>query len=232
MHINSSCAGLFGGNIKIDMYLLSFLKHRSLKPTRHHIDDLLITGCTQGCHNDNLGCNQWWEGCQYFWFQWWLIICIKSFIICLFHNTDALFAAVFMSVDLLRCITYFRDCIMFFEFCNILGELLPQISLQRNFFWKNYLKSWFDFSNYTQPFIYQVKIYFWPCFSIMTPYFPYKNSHHKDKTVSWLSYLYYGNPHIWKDNLYMEMSPFVTSVTYWLQCHVQYIPKICIIRPC
>ena len=34
-----------------------------------------------------------------------------------------------------------------------------------------------------------------------------KNSHYKDKTVSWLSYLYTGNLHTWKDGLYIETDP-------------------------
>ena len=33
------------------------------------------------------------------------------------------------------------------------------------------------------------------------------NSHHKDKSVSQLSYLYNVNPHTWKDLLYIEMGP-------------------------
>ena len=33
------------------------------------------------------------------------------------------------------------------------------------------------------------------------------NSHHKDKSVSRLSYLYNVNPHTWKDLLYIEMGP-------------------------
>ena len=44
------------------MFLLSAWP---LKPKDHHIDNLLVTGCTGGCQNDNLGCSQWREGCRY-----------------------------------------------------------------------------------------------------------------------------------------------------------------------
>ena len=37
--------------------------------------------------------------------------------------------------------------------------------------------------------------------------FQYRNFHYKDKTVIRLSYLYNGNPHTWKDSLYIEMGP-------------------------
>ena len=36
-----------------------------LKPKGRHIDNLFVTCCTWGCQNDNLGCSQWREGCQY-----------------------------------------------------------------------------------------------------------------------------------------------------------------------
>ena len=42
-------------------------------------------------------------------------------------------------------------------------------------------------------------------------YYKYRDSHVKDKTVSRPSYLYYGNPHTWKDGLYMEMGPWIWS---------------------
>ena len=37
----------------------------TLKTNGRHIDNLFVTGCTWGCPNDNLGCSQWREGCQY-----------------------------------------------------------------------------------------------------------------------------------------------------------------------
>ena len=37
--------------------------------------------------------------------------------------------------------------------------------------------------------------------------YQYRDSHYKDKTVLQLSYLYKGNPHIWKDRLYINISP-------------------------
>ena len=37
----------------------------------------------------------------------------------------------------------------------------------------------------------------------------YRNSHYKDKIVSWLSYLYDGNPHSWKYHLYIETGPWL-----------------------
>ena len=40
----------------------------------------------------------------------------------------------------------------------------------------------------------------------------YGDSHDKDKTVSWLSYLYNGNQHTWKDCLYIEMGPSWKSI--------------------
>ena len=42
---------------------------------------------------------------------------------------------------------------------------------------------------------------------VKTPSYQYRNSHYKDKTVSWLSYLYNEDSHIWKDYLYVEMEP-------------------------
>ena len=43
--------------------------------------------------------------------------------------------------------------------------------------------------------------------TIKTPSCQYRNPHHKVKTVSWPSYLYHGNLHTWKDNLYIETGP-------------------------
>ena len=54
----------------------------------------------------------------------------------------------------------------------------------------------------------------WGCgFHINTKmsYYHYKNSYYKDKTVSWSSYLYYGNAHTWKDLLYTEAGPWAPS---------------------
>ena len=39
--------------------------------------------------------------------------------------------------------------------------------------------------------------------------YQYRNCHDKDNTVSWLSYLYNGNAHTWKDCLYVEMGPSI-----------------------
>ena len=39
--------------------------NQTLKPKARHIDNLLITGCTLGCHRDNPRCNQWRKYCQY-----------------------------------------------------------------------------------------------------------------------------------------------------------------------
>ena len=35
----------------------------------------------------------------------------------------------------------------------------------------------------------------------------HRDSHHKDKTVSRLSYPYNGNPYTWKDGLFIETDP-------------------------
>ena len=43
-------------------------------------------------------------------------------------------------------------------------------------------------------------------FYIKIPSHKHRNSHYNGKTVSWLSYLYNGNPHAWKDSLYWEQS--------------------------
>ena len=37
--------------------------------------------------------------------------------------------------------------------------------------------------------------------------YQYRNFHYKDKTVSWPSYLYNGNPLTWKDHFYIETGP-------------------------
>ena len=40
------------------------------------------------------------------------------------------------------------------------------------------------------------------------PSYQYRNSHCKDKTVSWPSYLYNENPDTWKDSPYIETMPW------------------------
>ena len=52
----------------------------------------------------------------------------------------------------------------------------------------------------------------------------YRSSHYKDKTVSRPSYLYDGNLHTWKDQLYIEMggSDFNGFVTVWSHIHTKY----------
>ena len=45
----------------------------------------------------------------------------------------------------------------------------------------------------------------------------YRNSHVKDKTVSWPSYLLHGSPHTWKDSLYIEMG-------HWWLHSIEYQP--------
>ena len=40
------------------------------------------------------------------------------------------------------------------------------------------------------------------------PSYQYRDSYYKDKTVSWWSYLYSGNPHSWKGGLYIEVGPW------------------------
>ena len=54
----------------------------------------------------------------------------------------------------------------------------------------------------------------------------YKDSHYKDKMISWPSYLFNRNPHIWKDGLYIETAPmnqssvtvadFILLLCYWV----------------
>ena len=41
------------------------------------------------------------------------------------------------------------------------------------------------------------------CLNIKTPSNKYRNSHYKNKTVWWPSYLYNGNPHTWEDGLFI-----------------------------
>ena len=43
--------------------------------------------------------------------------------------------------------------------------------------------------------------------SIKTLSYQYRNSYYKDKTVSWPSDIHNGNPHTWKDSIYIEMGP-------------------------
>ena len=46
----------------------------------------------------------------------------------------------------------------------------------------------------------------WDSLNIKTPSYQYKNSHDKNKTAR-PSYIYNGNPHTWKDHLYIETGP-------------------------
>ena len=45
------------------------------------------------------------------------------------------------------------------------------------------------------------------CLNIKISSYQYRDSHYKDKTFSWPSYLYNGNLHIWKKHLYIETGP-------------------------
>ena len=45
---------------------------------------------------------------------------------------------------------------------------------------------------------------------IKMPSYQYRDPHVKDKTVSWPSYLYHGNPHTPKGGLYIETGPWFT----------------------
>ena len=58
--------------------------------------------------------------------------------------------------------------------------------------------------------------------------YQYRNSHYEYKMVSWLSYLYNGNPHTWNDHLYIvsfpvtELGWFVTwSCLYACMCRMR-----------
>ena len=44
---------------------LTYTPRSSMKTKGRHIDNLFVTGCTWGCPNDNFGCSQWRECCQY-----------------------------------------------------------------------------------------------------------------------------------------------------------------------
>ena len=44
--------------------------------------------------------------------------------------------------------------------------------------------------------------------SIKMPSYKYRNSNHKDKMVSQLSYLCNRSPHIWKDHIYIDAGPW------------------------
>ena len=63
-------------------------------------------------------------------------------------------------------------------------------------------------------------------FNIKTLTYWYKNSHYVDKTISWLSYLYNGNPYTRTDGLYAEAGPWQhqsiiwTNVDHILRCHM------------
>ena len=46
------------------------------------------------------------------------------------------------------------------------------------------------------------------------PSYLFRDSYYKNKTVSWLSYLYNENPHTWKDGLYIEAGPNFSAQWY------------------
>ena len=47
-----------------------------------------------------------------------------------------------------------------------------------------------------------------------TSSYQYKDFHHKDKTIWWLSYLYTGNPHTWK-NVFVIIRQDHNGLTWW-----------------
>ena len=47
---------------------------------------------------------------------------------------------------------------------------------------------------------------------IKIPSFEHRDPHDKDKMISQLSYLYYENPHVWKDSLDIETGPCVPLI--------------------
>ena len=53
--------------------------------------------------------------------------------------------------------------------------------------------------------------------------YQYRNSHYKDKIVSWPSYLYNENPHSWNDRLYIETGSIFPKWHYVVYLHNQYI---------
>ena len=57
------------------------------------------------------------------------------------------------------------------------------------------------------------------CLNIKTSSYQYMNSHYKDKTVSWPSYHYNGNPHICKDHLYIETGPKIWTCASQVPIH-------------
>ena len=59
--------------------------------------------------------------------------------------------------------------------------------------------------------------------------YQYWESHYQDKTVSQPSYLHNGNPHTWKDRLYIEMGPWqlrVDSGTWWQEYRGVILPVL------
>ena len=61
------------------------------------------------------------------------------------------------------------------------------------------------------------------CLNIKMLSYQYRNSHYKDKTVSWLSYLYNGNIHTWKHRLFIETGP--GSIITWFNITWYYCRK-------
>ena len=55
-------------------------------------------------------------------------------------------------------------------------------------------------------------------FQYLSYQYIYMDSHYKDKMVSWLSYLYNGDPHTWKDCLYIETGPLIFWETRSIPC--------------
>ena len=56
------------------------------------------------------------------------------------------------------------------------------------------------------------------CFNIKMSYYQYKNSHYKDRTVSWLIFIM-GIPMTWIDSLKIETSPdHLYSLVQYLHC--------------
>ena len=54
----------------------------------------------------------------------------------------------------------------------------------------------------------------WGCLNIKMSSYQYENSHYKYKTVSWPSYLYNGNNHIWKNRLYIDTGLRISVASY------------------
>ena len=59
------------------------------------------------------------------------------------------------------------------------------------------------------------------CINIKMPSYQYRNSHNKDKTVPWQSYLYYENYHSGKDCLYIETEPSLLPEQNIMKCFTE-----------